>query len=449
MFNVKKIINELERKLFTVLYSRNTEFALVRLLFLKYAVDNYVGATSVENMQMCARAQKMFAMKDIENGIETIVPVLQYIDAAYGLTEVLSSIENIEGYACELFGDDKNRQKKNVFSENFKAVMDILGALDLEEKNKDNSLGEALVDALIENITANSNRNSYSSEYTTRTNLSKLAGKLLNVQSDDVFCDFASGTGLSTIEITKHAMPQIINVDINRSAIAISAMLYIMSGYHHVNISSKDSFTKKIEGLCGNKIFVDGPIASKLKKTDDNEYIDSSSAIINRVLHDYLSDSEDAMAVITLPSSPLFASKNPTLALREELVSLGLVKAVIALPPLWRGTAVGTNLLVITRKPQPKVLFINAAETPVKTVNKLDIAGETLLPEDKIDLIAATVAKPESIVGFSKVATFEEIKGKNFNLIPATYVEVKREADDITVAEIDAKLAELYAELMK
>ena len=37
MFYVKKIINELERKLFTVLYSRNTEFALVRLLFLKYA----------------------------------------------------------------------------------------------------------------------------------------------------------------------------------------------------------------------------------------------------------------------------------------------------------------------------------------------------------------------------------------------------------------------------
>ena len=449
LINVKNVISELEKKLFTVLYSRNLEFSLVRLVFLKYAVDNYVGATSVENMQKCARAQKMFAMRDIDNGVETIITVLEYIDDAYGLSDVLSGNETISEYARELFGEDKNRQRKNVVSTDFKGVMDILGSLDLEEKNGDNTLGKALVEALIENIAMNSNRNSFSGEYTTRNSLSKLASQILNVKSDDVFCDFASGVGLSTVEITKNAMPRIVNADLNNTSVAISVMLYIMYGYRNFKIFNDNCLVKTIEGLCGNKVFVDGPIASKLEKTQDNEYTDSSLSIIDKVLHAYLSDDEDAIAVITLPSSPLFVTKKQVVALREEMITNGMLKAVIALPPMWRGTAVGTNLLVISRKKNSDILFVNAQDTEASgRARVLDATGEILLPQDKIELIAKTVLNPETIIGFSRVVSNDEVRSKEYNLIPASYVEVYKEEDGVTLEEIDNQLAKLYSQLL-
>lgn len=445
----RKIIWEISNELRGVLYYKNIEFSVVRLLFLKYAVDNYIGAKSVENMQLCAKAQKMFAMKDIENGIATIIPVLQYIDSAYGLKDVLSGNENIENYACELFGDDKNRQRKNVITNDFKSVMNTLGSLDLEENNGDNSLGKELVDSLIENIVLSSFKNSFSGEYTTRANVSKLAKHILNVKADDVFCDFASGVGMSTIEITKDTLPKIINADCNNTAVAISAMLYIMYGYKNFKIFNEDSITRKNAEIYGNKIFVDGPLALRLKKTAENEYTDVSLAIINRVANDYLSTGgEESTAIISLTSSPLFTAKKQAIDLRHKIIASGMVKAVIALPPMWRGTSIGTNLLVLSRAPQDKILFINASEVTVTAKERMDVTGEALLPEKAINDIVQTVLNPENILDFSALVSIDSVIKKDCNLIPASYIEVCREEDTTTLEEIDAQLAVLYQQIL-
>lgn len=448
IIKVQNIIRSLRNTLAHVLYSKNIEFSIVRLLFLKYVVDNYIGANSVENMQFCAKAQKMFAMRDVENGGETIIPVLNYIDNAYGLTSILSSNENIEEYSNELFGTENQRQRKNVVSNNFKEIMDVLGSIDLEEKNKDNSLGKTLVDALIENIAINSNKNAFSSEYTTKKNLSKLAAKILNVQPNEIFCDFVSGVGFSTIEITKKKLPNIINAEKNNTAIAISAMLYIMYGYKNFQIFSGDSLTKYNDKIIGDKIFVDGPIAAKVEKTEDNEYGDSSLAIINRVLHNYMSKKESAMAVITLPSSPLFTTRKNAVGLREEMVSNGMVQAVIALPPMWGGTMVGTNLLVISRKPQEKVVFINAADDKLTSKHKNDSTGAELLSDEKINLIIDVISNQKSILGFSCVINKNKITNKEYKLVPASYVKVNKEEDDISLKTIDEQLSKLYRQLV-
>lgn len=198
--DIQNIIREIKGKLSTVLYSKNLEFAVVRLLFLKYVIDNYIGATTVDNMQLCARAQKMFAMRDVENGMDTIVPVLKYIDESYGFENVLSNYDNLDEYARELFGENQTRQRKNVVSDDFKTVMDVLGSIDLEERNDGKTLGKMLTEVLIDNINVNAYRNSFSGEYTTRLNLSKLASRLLLVESNEVFLDFASGIGLAEID---------------------------------------------------------------------------------------------------------------------------------------------------------------------------------------------------------------------------------------------------------
>ena len=170
----KKTILELMDRLRDVVYSRNLAFSALRLIFLKYALDNYIGATGKEEMQQCVRAQKMFALRDVSNGIETVIPVMQYIDRAYGLDGVLSGTDNINEYARELFGADRLRQKKNTSEDGFRALIECVGSLDLEEGNLP-VIGKSLVDAMIEVIGANFERNSFSGEYVTNVSVSTLS----------------------------------------------------------------------------------------------------------------------------------------------------------------------------------------------------------------------------------------------------------------------------------
>ena len=447
--NLKNMVSELSQKLTMVLYTRNLEFSVVRLIFLKYCVDNYIGASRIEDMQLCAKAQKMFAIKDIENGIHTIAAVLDYIDYSYGLNRILSGNANLDEYARELFGENSNRTRKNTDASNFKSVMDILSSMDLEEEKGSNEIGKELVDILVDNIVRGSYRNVYSGEITTRLSLCRLVERILDVKSDDVFCDFASGIGLSTLVITEQSSPEIINVDINNSTVAVAAMLYIMKGIRNFKIHCDDSLSSPIPDIRGDKIFVDAPFAMPLKKTDINEYTDSSSAVIGRVISNYLSNKKEALAVMTLPSSALFQSKKQFVELRRMLIERGFVKAVVALPPMKQGTSVGTNLLIISREHNDRIVFINAVDSSFSNkARTADISGETLLSDEKIDMIVDAINNERVIEGFSNVVTPFEIYDNELNMIPIRYVVPVEKEETITVAEIDTQLEKLYRQLM-
>ena len=429
-----------------VVYSRNLAFSALRLLFLKYALDNYIGATSKEDMQQCVRAQKMFALRDISNGIETVIPVLQYIDRAYGLDSVLSSHDNIDEYARELFGTDRFRQKRNASEDGFRSLMEFVGSLDLEEGNEP-IIGRKLVEAIISMNDRSFSRNSFSGENASDIVLSSLAKELLNVTSEDVFLDFASGVGVSTLFIAGDAQPQIVNVELSGANAAAAAMLYIMYGYQNIRILVGDSISQLIPGLSGNKVFVDPPIASRVEKSDTNIYTDSSLAVLYRVMHDYLSKDGDALVV--LPANPLFQGKKQAVDLREELVQRGMLKAVIALPPMWYATTMNTHLLLISKKEmiQPDVLFIDATKEMKNMKNRSSQASA--IPADLIKRIASTVADREVCEGFSCIASQDEIRNNNYNLVPATYVVSPGEEDNMTMEEVEAQLAELYRQLME
>ena len=172
------------------MYSKELEYRAVRMVFIKYAIDNHIGAKTVDDMQLYIRAQKMFSMRDVENGIDTIIPILRCIDNAYGLSGVLSNEINIDSYAHELFGFENVSQRKNATQEDFKNVMRILSSEDLEEADDNGSTGQMLAETLMEVIFKYSYRNMFASEHTTKPQLSKLASKMLKVSKDDVFCDF-------------------------------------------------------------------------------------------------------------------------------------------------------------------------------------------------------------------------------------------------------------------
>ena len=442
----RRIIWDLMERLRGVVYSRNPVFSALRLVFLKYAVDNSIGASNKEDMQQCIRAQKMFAMRDVSNGIETVIPVLRYIDSAYGLDAVLASPANIDEYARELFGADRLRQKRNASDEGFRSLMEYVGSLDLEE-DQDSAIGRSMVDALISMLESNSERNSFAGENVTNNSVSLLAKALLRVAHDDSFLDFASGAGVSTLLITREALPAITNVELNGVNAAAAAMLYIMYGYQNIRILVHDSISERLPDIAGNKLFVDPPLAGKVEKSDTNEYSDMSLATLKRVIRDYLS--RDGEAVVIVPSGTLFQGKKQAVDIRTELVQLGMVKAVISLPPMWYATSVNTNLLFISKKDMPRaeVLFVDATREMKNA--KARSGAAAVISSELIGKIASVVADREEILGFSRLVHQNEIRSKDFNLVPSSYITLPSEEDTMTMEEVNAQLAELYRQLMQ
>ena len=442
----RRIIWDLMERLRGVVYSRNPVFSALRLVFLKYAVDNSIGASNKEDMQQCIRAQKMFAMRDVSNGIETVIPVLRYIDSAYGLDAVLASPENIDEYARELFGADRLRQKRNASDEGFRSLMEYVGSLDLEE-DQDLAIGRSMVDALISMLESNSERNSFAGENVTNNSVSLLAKALLRVAHDDSFLDFASGAGVSTLLITREDLPAITNVELNGVNAAAAAMLYIMYGYQNIRILVCDSISDRIPDIAGNKLFVDPPLAGKVEKSETNEYSDMSLATLKRVIRDYLT--RDGEAVVIVPSGTLFQGNKQAVDIRSELVQLGMVKAVISLPPMWYATSVNTNLLFISKKDMPRaeVLFVDATREMKNA--KARSGAAAVISSELIGKIASVVADREEILGFSRLVHQNEIRSKDFNLVPSSYITLPSEEDTMTMEEVNAQLAELYRQLMQ
>lgn len=440
----KEKIWELANLLRSAVYSRNIAFSVLRLLFLKYALDNCIGAKTVEDMQVCVKAQRMFARKDVEDGISTIIPVLNYIDRAYQI-DVLSGERIVDEYARELFGADRMTQKKNATESSFKSVIEFLGEMDLEEKDSERSLGKLLVHEITELIQTGTDRNAFTGEFTTGSDLNRLAKEILQVKKEDRFLDFTAGIGLSTLEITGDTLPYVTHVERDPVVAALAAMLYIMQGYQEFYVSCSDALVRVLPEATGNRIFIDPPLMARVEKTDWNPYTNASFAALHLIMRNYLH--EDTVAAMTVPSGTLFQTKKQAVALREELVTAGMLKAVIALPPLWRGTNVSTNLLVMSGECNAEgVLFIDAAEE-AKTPKSRSKGGA--LTEETVERILQALRTRDTVPGFSRVAAVSELQQAGFNLIPANYITQPTEEDNTTIEEIDAQLAELYRQLME
>ena len=113
------------------------------------------------------------------------------------------------------------------------------------------------------------------------------------------------------------------------------------------------------------------------------------------------------------------------------------------MPPLKNRTAVNVNLLVLTRKFNERVTFINAIECQTKNSNRIE-----LLPEGSINQIVDVIDSKKEVKGFSKVVEVEDIANKEYSLIPTMYVTPIVEEDGTSLEEINNQLNDLYKQLL-
>ncbi len=437
----KNILWDLSNSLRGIYFSKDFIFILIRLVFLKYCIDNSIGADSKEDMQACLNAQKAISKRDPEILLNSTIPVLKYLDEAYGLNSVLSSTYNVGEYA-EVFGVDVSKQRKSVSAESYKSAIDTLAGFDFDETVEGSPVGRNLAEALISLFYEYNQRSYMAKESSTSSIIGSIAGRILDVKQGEVFCDFCAGIGLSTIAITGDSLAEIKTIDNDPTVAPIAAMLYIMYGYKNISILSGDSLTGDMEIPKADKVFVDAPLGLRLPYGDAGTKWDCSSIAADIALNRCLKD--DGVAVITAPGSMLFQSNSAAQTFKEFLVLGSYIKAIIAFPPLWQGTNVGTNLLVLSKRPNNPLLINVVGERAKKGFSE----ATAIIGQETIDKVVDFINHPRDEKGFARIVTANDIFEKGCNLIPALYIEQDIEEDTTTVAEIDNKLNELYKQLL-
>ena len=436
----KKMIWDISSQLTSIMYSKNTTYSVVRLIFLKYVTDNCVKADTGEKMMNYVRVQKMFAARDNKSGQNAVFPVLQMLDEEYKLNNILTSALN--EYAKDLFGTDDSWGKKNSTSNHYKTIMATLAQLNLEETSDDMRLGKTLVDCLNAVLDVKARDVISAAETVTPAGIAQLSKNILRVAKDDVYADFVAGAGLSTLNIVTDTNTRVITSEINAECAAVAAMLYIMAGYKDISITVENSLANyENDYAVADKMFIDAPL--NIKKIIEDKNLSSSYLAVEKTTNML---KENGVAVVVVPGSILFGMTKMQIEQRKKLLDNKWLKAVIALPSCFYSSGVGVNLLIISKTKVENVLFINASNNGTVTFTEKE-RKINVLTEEGIERIVQILENGDEIIGLSRICTIDEIAEMNYDLTPARYMAKEEIPDTATLDEIEAELAELYKKL--
>ena len=127
--------------------------------------------------------------------------------------------------------------------------------------------------------------------------------------------------------------------------------------------------------------------------------------------------------------------------IRKYLVDNNFIDCVIQLPSnLFYGTSIATCIMVLKKnKPDNSVLFIDAGGECIKVANNNKLTAEN------IDRIVNAFAARKEEAYFAHVATWDEVKGNEYNLSVSTYVEAEDTREQIDIAKLNAEVEEIVA----
>ena len=277
-------------------------------------------------------------------------------------------------------------------------------------------------------------------ESVTGKSLRELSAGLLSVTSDDVFLNCFSGYSSITLNIKdfKHYY----GYELNSKTFIVSKMLLVMRGMSNATVINDNFLTSDTKELA-NKAFSDGPLSMKYEDFPTLDYFgaktkDGDLLILYKVLD---SLKQNGTAVIAVPGRTLFSESTSYRQMREIFTNNGL-KAIISLPPLWVSTLVPTNLIVVQRGYEGKIVFINASTFGLKSKNK----GNVVLSDDEIDKIVSTVSDFKEVDNFSAIVAREEVLSKN-DWVPNKYIKNVPKGQTNNLEDINSELFDIYQEI--
>lgn len=460
-----ELIWKLHFSLREAFFSKNISFSAIRLIFIKYAIDNCLGAKTIEQVKAYKNLQTALSVRSDDADPNTLQPVLLMLDIAYNTNHLFEN--SMIYYVQELFGLGEDWAKRNTSDKHYERIRAILLEMDLEEDSNTFEKGKLLVEALSANLHSHGETVRTHAGFYSRRELNEIINPLLRVDDNETYLDFASGVGLSTIENVGHRSSNIIHCDVNEEALAVSGMLLIMSGYKKFSLINKDTLdinsfvddknfapfeiepfeelpltNMNDEIIKADKIFVDPPLGLKSRVSNLREayWVSVQKAISS------LNDS--GLAIVTLPSSALFSAQKRMKKYREYLLSNGYIEAIISLPFTWSSTSVNMNLIILSKRCNGNIFFFNGCSEKVKGFIGKDLKSRGyVLSDESKELIVSTILNKKEIEGVSRNVDMEEIRNNDFDISPTCYVQENTVTEHDSLDEIDEKLKSLYSEL--
>ncbi len=319
---------------------------------------------------------------------------------------------------------------------------------------------------LISNYAANAGKSG--GEYFTPQCVSKLIAKISllgvdktkNIRAYDPTC----GSGSLLLQVKKQAgedsSVEFFGQEINHTTYNLARMNMFLHGVKYNKFSIKLGNTLTNPAFMEEKPFdviVSNPPYSVKWEGNENPSLvadprfskayamaPKSKADLAFVLHqlDYLSESGRA-SIVCFPG--IFYRGGAEQKIRKYLVENGFVEALIALPEnLFFGTSISTTVLVLSRKRNEKVKFIDASALYKKETNN-NILTDNDDPENPGDIqkILELFQNEEDVEYISKSVSIEDIAENDYNLSVSSYVEKEDTREKINIDELNKEIEEV------
>lgn len=294
-----------------------------------------------------------------------------------------------------------------------------------------NSTSQDFFEALIKISEINSGKSG--GENSTPDSVNKLALKVLNVSQEESFLDPSCGYGSAIVTLLKSNPSQkIVGQEINLLVSEITTVRTLLSGATNTTIEVGDVLREpkytnngKLERF--DTIYTTAPMGMKMVSTEIfkedayNRFLygvpPKSTADWGFISNGISSLADNGRAVFLTNAGALFRG-GAEKKIRQRILDLDLVEAVISLAPgLLSTTAIPTVLLIINKKKpeirKNKVLIINAEEIVSKD-------KQNFLSDENIQLIYNLYSKNKELDQISKIVDLSDIK--DGDLLPSKYV---------------------------
>ena len=394
----------------------------IELVFLKY-MSEYTEVDSPEEFKTIMNFKNMFINKKFV--ISLVNDVFRLVERKYNI-----NFATLSATLDDLFKLFNNSNRAE-------GIFTILNHLEMPKTN------EEMVDFIEDILSFGESKDVTRTEvFTTNTSLVKLVQQILDVKDNEIFMNAFAGFSKSFLRIKAK---RYIGYEINSSVAAIANMIMILSKKKDFSIINQDYYLADIHSLA-DKVFSDGPFGHVLSTIEYSQLGEENKK------GDYYSVKKaveslkpNGRAIVTCVGGILF--RTDLKKLREQFTAKNLT-AVIALPPLWNGYSLPTNLLVFdNERKENSIIMVDASTNDcINKLNKRTIE----LTDEAIKKIVNSL-KGEIIDGFSTKVAIEKIFDDNQELswVPTRYITTKTSVNFRTSKDVKIELDKAYDDLYK
>lgn len=289
----------------------------------------------------------------------------------------------------------------------------------------------------------------YTSEKVSSNAVADLLSIAANVQDGETVLDGTIGYGYSAISAVRGKKDvTLYGVDINSDSIQVATLYLILSGVRF-DVMLEDFTTMNLP-FVADKVVMDFPFGMRsmnelagyqlhrVRKWMNTDSCKEMECLFMASALDAMKD--DGRVVLIVPLSILFRQTKAVSTFRKNLVKEGMLKAVVALPPVYNSTMLNSAMLVLEQN-NKDVLFVDGS-----SLVQRERRNDAYITEENKKKLSEILEGKKVVEGISfTVPNSEVIETGDWSI--SKYIDVDDAIELRPISEINKELKQLYKRL--